>query len=129
LPEALYQKLIRAISVPVTETPDTRTKGILIERGKKPKIYINQSLPPPEKFMALLHEYAHYLHMTKYFEDESRAESELIAGGTAFFVLRELDTALPDEPILTEAIRDPDRLKHLAYKIQLISREIISLLK
>ena len=107
--ETLYQRLVDTIEVPIIETPDIWTKGIFIqERGREPKIYIKQGIPPIEKLQVLLHEYSHYLHMAKFFEQENRAECEIIAESTVFFVMLEYCISLPDEPVLEEFTQDPE---------------------
>jgi hypothetical protein len=93
------------------------------------KIYIRQDIKPPEKLKVLLHELSHYLHLTKFFEQENRSECEIIAQGAVFFVLREFGIETSNEPVLAELTQDPDRTKHLSSKIKQISAEITQMLK
>ncbi|MCL2704087.1 MAG: hypothetical protein FWE91_10840 [Defluviitaleaceae bacterium] len=85
----LYNKLLRTSEIPIIETPDIHSKGFyLSEQGKK-EIYIKESLHIKQKLHVLLHEYAHYIHFTHYYQDGTRAESEMIANGSAFLVCQE----------------------------------------
>ena len=75
--------------IPIIETPDISSKGIYMSRDWKQEIFIKQSLRPQEKLKVLLHEYGHYVHLTHYFNNESRAECEIIANGSASLICKE----------------------------------------
>ncbi len=76
-----------AAEIPVIET-GIFSKGLYRTEQEKKDIYIKQSLVPREKLKVLLHEYSHHVHLSHYYKEESRAECELIANGSAFLVSR-----------------------------------------
>ena len=122
----LYERLQQSSEIPVIERGDIASKGLYYTEDGKKEIYIKQSLSHREKLKVLLHEYSHHIHLTHYFNHESRAESEIIANGSAFFVCREFGLELFKEINLSKFSDDTDTVKRVKNAIQAVSYHILS---
>jgi len=122
--QQLYTKLLAASEIPITETPDIYSKGMYMSKDGKHEIFIKLSLPVREKLKVLLHEYSHYIHLTHYFKDESRAECEMIANGTAFSICVQYGLSIYKSFDLDKFSDDVDVVTRLAGTIQTVSEHI-----
>ena len=121
----LYEKLLKSSEIPIIERNDIFSKGLYsTEEGKK-EIYIKQSLTHREKLKVLIHEYSHHVHLTHYFKQESRAECEIIANGSAFFICKEFELKLYKEVDLTKFSKDTDTVERVKASIQSVAGHIL----
>ena len=124
--ELLLAKMAAASEIPITETADIHSKGIYMSRDGKHEIYLKQSLTNREKLKVLLHEYGHYVHLTHYFKDESRAECEIIANGAAFFICEKFGLKIYKAVDLNKFSDNTDVVVRLTTTIQAVAEHIIS---
>jgi len=124
--ELLLAKMVAASEIPIIETADIHSKGIYMSRDGKHEIYLKQSLTTREKLKVLLHEYGHYVHLTHYFKDESRAECEIIANGAAFFICDKFGLKIYKAVDLNKFSNDADVVARLTVTIQTVGEHIIS---
>jgi len=122
----LYEKLQQSSEIPVIERGDIASKGLYFTEDGKKEIYIKQSLNHREKLKVLLHEYAHHIHLTHYFNHESRVECEVIANSSAFFICEEFKLKLFKEINLSKFSDDADTVKRVKNAIQAVSNHILS---
>jgi antirestriction protein ArdC len=125
----LYQRLIDAIEIPVTEKAELPANGQYFPATKE--IFIKEDLSSLQRVKTLVHEYAHHLHHTKYLDKESRGEKEIVAESAAFITCShwELDTSDYSLPYLKTWLDDPKQFKQLGTKINIVASEIIGLLE
>ena len=120
----LYERLREASEIPIIETADIHSKGIYMSKDGKHEIYIKQSLTVREKLKVLLHEYSHYIHLTHYFNNESRAECEHIANGAAFAICDEHGLSIYKSIDLDKFTDDSAVVTRLKSTIQTVARHI-----
>jgi Zn-dependent peptidase ImmA (M78 family) len=120
----LYEKLLAASEIPIIESPDIHSKGMYLTRDGKQEIYIKQSLPVREKLKVLLHEYSHHIHLTHFFQGESRSETETIANGTAFFICEKYGLNIYKTFDLYKFSDDVDVVARLTAIIQTVAEHI-----
>ena len=125
----LYEKLCQSSEIPVIERGDIISKGLYLTEDGKKEIYIKQSLSPREKLKVLLHEYSHHIHLTHYFKQESRAECEIIANGSAFFICGEYGLKIYKEINLSKFSDDADRIERVRVTIQTVADHILNALR
>jgi Zn-dependent peptidase ImmA (M78 family) len=125
----LYERLLQSSEIPVTESPDIISKGLYLTEDGKKEIYIKQSMTYREKLKVLLHEYSHHIHLTHHYNKESRAECEIIANGSAFFVCAEFGLKLFKEIDLSRFSDDADTVARVAAVIQTVADHILNGLK
>ena len=94
-------------------------------QGRK-EIFIKHSLSIKEKLNVLLHEYSHYVHLTHYYNEESRAECEIIANGSAFFINREHGLNITKDVDLATFTCDADTVVRITTVIQTVARYILA---
>ena len=123
--QQLYDKLLATSEIPIIETPDIHSNGMYLARDGKQEIYIKQSLKLQEKLKVLLHEYGHYIHLTHYFNEESRAECEIIANGSASFICREYGLSIYKDVDLAKFSEDSDVVTRLANTIQTVAEHTL----
>ena len=121
----LYAKMLTASEIPVIETPDIHSKGMYLSKDGKHEIYIKQSLIVKEKLKVLLHEYSHYVHLTHYFQNESRAECETIANGAASFICDKYGLIIYKTFDLSKFSDDKDVVIRLVATIQTVAKHIL----
>jgi antirestriction protein ArdC len=124
---ALYDSLINSmLEIEVKEVSNIRPKGYYDPVNQL--IAINSSLATKQKIKTLIHEYTHHLHLTRYFNDESRDLAEVIAESSAYIVSSYLgiDTSDYSIPYINSWTKDTNGLKLIGNKIQQISHEIIN---
>lgn len=90
------------------------------------KIYINNKISVEERIKVLLHELAHFVHLKHYFNNENRAECEIIANEVALTIcdnynIRDIYT---DEEI---AILEKQEPKNLADTIEKVVKRMMEL--
>ena len=127
--QQLYDKLRGASEIPITERNDIASKGLYMTLHGKKEIFIKQSMSVKEKLKVLLHEYSHYVHLTHYYNQESRAECEIIAHGAAFAVCREHGLSINKAVDLAKFTDDADAIVRLTATIQTASKHILDGLK
>ena len=125
----LYEKLIRSSEIPVIERSDIISKGLYFTEDGKKEIYIKQSLNYREKLKVLLHEYSHHVHLTHHYNKESRAECEIIANGSAFFVCGEFGLKLFKEIDLSKFSENANVVARVGATIQTVAAHILNGLK
>ena len=125
----LYEKLRQLSEIPIIERSDIISKGLYFTEDGKKEIYIKQSLNHREKLKVLLHEYSHHIHLTHYRQHESRAECEIIANGSAFFVCGEFGLKLFKEVDLSKFSEDADTVARIGAIIQTVAAHILNGLK
>ncbi len=127
--ELLYQSLIQAIEIPVSEKTDIAANGLYYPASKE--ITIKANISQLQKVKTLVHEYAHHLHHTKYLNKETKGEREILAESAAFIVCNHwgLDTSDYSLPYVKTWLDDPKQFKELGSKINLVASEIIALLE
>jgi hypothetical protein len=125
----LYEKLLQASEIPVTESADIFSKGLYLTKDGQKKIYIKQSLSHSEKLKILLHEYSHHIHLTHYFKQESRAECEIIASGSASFICREFGLKLCKEMDLSKFSADVSFINRVESAIRSVASHILNELR
>ena len=127
--DVVYKALQEALELPVKELSDLTAKGHYNETSKA--ITINSSLDTIHKIKTLLHEYAHYIHVTHYPDNEPEDLCELIAESVAFIVSNYLnfDTSDYSFPYIASWLKDPKELKIIGSKVTKIASDIISLLQ
>ena len=94
--QRFYEKLLKATEIPIIET-EIWSPGFYQSQGGEHRIYIKQSLPVAEKIKVVAHEYTHYIHLNKQYENESRASSEIIAECTTYFICEQFHLDLFQE--------------------------------
>jgi len=122
----LYEKLRQSSEIPIIESPDIISKGLYRTEDGTKEIYIKQTLNHREKLKVLLHEYSHHIHLTHYYSKESRAECEIIANGSAFFVCGEFGLKLCKEVDLSKFSDDADVVQRVGAAIQTVSGHILN---
>jgi len=125
----LYEKLLRSSEIPVIERADIISKGLYLSEEGRKEIYIKQSLTHREKLKVLLHEYSHHIHLTHYYKQERRAECEIIANGSAFFICREFGLKIYKEIDLSKFSKDADTVERVKSAIQTVSGHILNRLE
>ncbi len=126
----LYQKIINAIEIPVTEKTELPANGQYFPQTKE--IFIKEGISPLQKVKTLVHEYAHHLHHTKHLDKENkRSEREIVAETAAYIVCSHwgLDTGDYSLPYIKTWLDDPKQFKVLGSKINTIAADIINLLE
>ena len=121
----LYERLKQSSEIPIIESADIISKGLYRTEDGTKEIYIKQSLNHREKLKVLLHEYNHHVHLTHYFQNERRAECEVIANGSAFFICGEFGLKLCKEVDLSKFSDDADVVKRVTVAIQTVAGHII----
>ena len=124
--QQLYDKLRGASEIPITERSDIASKGLYMTLHGKQEILIKQSQSVREKLKVLLHEYSHYIHLTHYFNQESRAECELIANGAAFVVSRRYGLSISKGVNLAKFTDDAGVIERLTAIIQTVAGHILA---
>lgn len=122
----LYEKLMQASEISIIESGDIISKGLHLSEGGKKEIYIKQSLNHREKLKVLLHEYSHHIHLTHYFNQESRAECEIIANGSAFFICREFGLKVCKEVDLSQFSADEKSAQRISATIHSVATHILN---
>jgi hypothetical protein len=125
----LYERLRKSSEIPVIERSDIASKGLYITEDEKKEIYIKQSLNHREKLKVLLHEYSHHIHLTHHYNKESRAECEIIANGSAFFVCEEFGLKLFKEVDLSKFSNDAATVERVGIAIRTVAGHILNGLK
>ena len=123
--QQLYDKLRTASEIPITERSDIASKGLYMTLHGKQEIFVKQSLTPREKLKVLAHEYSHYIHLTHYFNKESRAECEIIAIGSASFICREHGLDISTDVDWSKFSKDADTVARLKGIIQTVADHIL----
>ena len=123
--QRLYNRLRQSSEIPIIERSDIASKGLYLTDDEKKEIYIKQSLNNREKLKVLMHEYSHHIHLTHYFNQESRAECEIIANGSAFLVCREFELKLYKEVDLSKFSKDTDIVERVKASIQSVAGHIL----
>lgn len=123
--QQLYDKLQATSEIPIIETSDIHSKGLYTTMHGKKEIFIKQSLTIKEKVKVLLHEYSHYVHFTHFYQDESRAECEIIANGSAYLICQEFKLNIAKEVDLAKFSDDTDIVNRLSATIQSVANHII----
>ena len=121
--QQLYEKLLETSEIPIIEA-DIFSKGIYMAKDGKKEIYLKQSLSTREKLKVLLHEYGHYIHLNHYFQNESRAECEMIANSSAFIICKNQGLNIYKEPDLSKFSDNKETIKQLKSTIQAVSEHI-----
>lgn len=121
----LYEKLMQVSEIPIIESGNIISKGLYLSEGGKKEIYIKQSLNHREKLKVLLHEYSHHIHLTHYFNQESRAECEIIANGSAFFICRKFGLKVCTELDLSQFSADEKNVQRIRATIQSVAAHIL----
>lgn len=124
----LYEKLLQTSEVPIIESSDIISKGLYLLEGGKKELYIKQSLNHREKLKVLLHEYSHHIHLTHHFKQESRAECEIIANGSAFFICTEFGLKVCKEVDLSKFSMDTGTVERVNAAIHSVSAHILNAL-
>jgi hypothetical protein len=125
----LYERLVQSSEIPVIESSEIISKGLYLTEDGKKEIYIKQSLNHREKLKVLLHEYSHHIHLTHHFNHESRAECEVIANGSGFFICAEFGLKLFKDVDLSKFSEDADTVARVGAAIQTVSAHILNGLK
>jgi Zn-dependent peptidase ImmA (M78 family) len=125
----LYQRLQQSSEIPVIERSDIASKGMYWNEEDKKEIYIKESINHREKLKVLCHEYSHHVHLTHYFNRESRSECEVIANGSAYFICREYGLKLFKEIDLSKFSDDEAVVARVGTMIQVVSGHILNGLK
>lgn len=125
----LYEKLLQTSEIPIIESGDIISKGLYLSEDEKKKIYIKQSLSYREKLKILLHEYSHHIHLSHYYKQESRAECEIIANGSAFFICREFGLKVCKEVALSKFSTDAATVERVGATIQSVATHILNTLR
>ena len=125
----LYHQLQTKLDITVTERADIAANGqyhLLTN-----EIAIKSSLHPVQKIKTLIHEYAHHIHLSHFFNDEKKSERELIAESVAFVACQHLNIDSSDYsfPYLRTWLDEPKQLKQLGDKISKIAAMVIEKLK
>jgi len=123
--QQLYNKLLTASEIPITETPDIHSKGMYLSKDDKHDIYIKQSLSVREKLKVLLHEYSHYIHLVHYFKSESRSECEIIANGAASYICMKNGLSIYKTFDLSKFSDDIEVVTQLDATIQSVAEHIL----
>ena len=121
----LYEKLLQSSEIPVIESAEIMSKGLYLTEDGKKEIYIKQSMNHREKLKVLLHEYSHHIHLTHYFNKESRAACEIIANGSALFICQEFGLKIYKEIDLSKFSDDKDVVERVRAKIQTVASHIL----
>ena len=122
----LYERLKQSSEIPIIERSDIISKGLYFTEDGKKEIYIKQSLNHREKLKVLLHEYSHHIHLTHHYSQESRAECEIIANGSAFFICGEFGLKLCKEVDLSKFSDDADVVRRVNVAIQTVGGHIVN---
>lgn len=122
----MYERLLLSSEIPIIERPDIISKGLYLSKDGKTEIYIKQSLDHREKLKVLLHEYSHHIHLTHHYNKESRAECEIIANGSAFFVCREFGLKVCKEVDLSKFSEDAAAVDRIGTAIQSVACHILN---
>lgn len=126
--QKVYFALTERFIIDIQEKTGMRAKGSY-DLVKK-VITIKAGLSSQQKIKTLIHEYAHHLHHTKYFNEESRDIGEIIAESSAFIVCSHLGINCKDYsiPYVKTWCNDISQLKLAGDTIQKISCNIIKLI-
>lgn len=124
----IYNNLLDIIDIPVKEKDRMPAKGCY--HIDTQNIDIKSSLSTVQKIKTLIHEWAHFLHHTKYFEEEDCDIGEIIAESSAYIVCNylKIDTSDYSIPYIKSWCNDIKKLHKVADKVQKISQDIINLL-
>jgi len=122
----LYERLKQSSEIPIIESADIASKGLYRTDDGIKEIYIKQSLNHREKLKVLLHEYSHHIHLTHHYNKESRAQCEVIANGSAFFICREFGLKLYKEVDLSKFSDDADVVQRVGATIETVAKHIIN---
>lgn len=122
----LYEKLLQSSEIPIIESGDIISKGLYLSEDGKKEIYIKQSLNHREKLKVLLHEHSHHIHLSHFYKQESRAECEIIANGSAFFICREFGLKICKEVDLTKFSADADTVERVGAAIKSVATHILN---
>jgi Zn-dependent peptidase ImmA (M78 family) len=122
----LYERLIKSSEIPIVERTDIISKGLYQPVYGKKEIYIKQSLNPREKLKVLLHEYSHHIHLSHHYKQETRAECEIIANGSAFLICGEFGLKLFKEVELSKFSNDADVVARIGATIQTVAGHILN---
>ena len=125
----LYHQLQTKLDIPVIERADIAANGQYnLLNGE---VTIKSSLHPVHKIKTLIHEYAHHIHCSHFFNDEKKSERELIAESVAFVACQHLNIDSSDYsfPYLRTWLDEPKQLKQLGDKISKIAAMVIEKLK
>lgn len=124
----VYQKLLSIIEIPVTET-EISSNGLY--NIKNPKIQIKSTLSTTHKVKTLIHEYAHHLHHTHLYNDESYDIGEVIAESSAYIVCSYLKINSADYSFgyIKGWCKDLNIIKKVGHKAQVIAHSIIEQLE
>lgn len=125
----IYEKCKSLIEIPVIEKSNMLSKGSYDTVSKT--ISINSSYSDTQMLKSLIHEYAHHLHHTKYFNNEKRSICEVIAESSAYIVSKYLGIDCSDYsiPYIHGWADDISEFKSSCSKIQKIAEEIIKKLE
>lgn len=121
----LYEKLLQSNEIPIIESGDIISKGLYLSEDGKKEIYIKQSLSHREKLKVLLHEYSHHIHLSHHYNQESRAECEIIANGSAFFICREFGLKVCKEVDLSQFSANAESAQRINATIQSVATHIL----
>lgn len=124
--QQLYDKLRAVSEIPIIERSDINSKGLYMTLHGKREIFIKQTMPLQEKLKVLLHEYSHYIHLTHYYNEESRAECELIANGSASFICREYGLSITKDVDLSRFSDDADVVTRMTAVIHTVANHILA---
>lgn len=124
----LYEHLLQISEIPIIESSDIISKALYLSEGGKKEIYIKQSLNHREKLKVLLHEYSHHVHLSHYYNQEGRAECEIIANGSAFFICREFGLKVCKEVDLSQFSADAESAQRINTTIQSVAAHILKVL-
>lgn len=125
----LYHQLQTKLDITVTERADIAANGQYhLLTGE---VAIKSSLHPVQKIKTLIHEYAHHIHRSHFFNDEKKSERELIAESVSFVACQHLNIDSSDYsfPYLRTWLDEPKQLKQLGDKISKIAAMVIEKLK
>lgn len=124
--EALYHHILRIIDIPVSEADNLIPKGCYTL--DPPLIQVRSSLSFTQKTKTLTHEYGHYLHQIRCFEEEPYDIAEVIAESAAYIVCCHLgiDTSEYSIPYLACWNQELKAFQAVTHKIQMIASEMIA---
>ncbi len=123
--EETYIRLKSIIDIPVSEFDSLSAKGVYSINDKS--IAIKSSLSYSQKVKTLIHEYAHHMHLTEHFGDESYDAGEVIAESVAFIVSSHLGIDSSDYSFgyVKGWARDVETVKSVGHKVQIIAKSLI----
>ena len=122
----LYERLVQASEIPIIESSEIISKGLYRTEDGKKEIYIKQSLNVREKLKVLLHEYSHHIHLTHYYNHETRAQCEKIASGSGFLISAKYELKLYGNAASSKLSDDTDTAGQLSAVIQSVAKHILA---